>query len=103
MVTSDSLGTHKSGDCERRPCARRLRFLGLTLKKPQMPPPPLVSAEPRGSSRSSGKVMGEAGTSPADMAGCWLSGSDATPETRQHMYSQLKTSPASTCELILRS
>lgn len=42
----------------------------ITLKKPQMPPPVLMSAETRGSSCSSGKVIGDPVTNPPVMAGC---------------------------------
>lgn len=53
--------------------------MSFTLKKPQMPPPVLVSAATLGSSCSSGNVMGEPTSSPPVMAGCCTRGLDTTP------------------------
>lgn len=83
MVTCYSLGTHKSFDCKYQPLFTAWRAcvtFSLTLKKPQIPPPLLTSADTLGSSCSSGKVIGDPETSPADMTGCWLRGFDTTPE-----------------------
>lgn len=52
---------------------------GITLKKPQMPPPVLMSADTLGSSCSSGKVIEDPVSNPPVMAGCWTMGLDTTP------------------------
>lgn len=52
---------------------------GVTLMKPQMPPPVLTSPDTLGSSCSSGKVMGDPVSSPPVMAGCWTIAPDTTP------------------------
>lgn len=80
MITCYSLGTHNrvSVTVHSRTCTHHV--LTITLKKPQIPPPLLTSADTLGSSCSSGKVMGDPENSPADMTGCWFRGVDTMPE-----------------------
>lgn len=64
------------------------KHLYSTLKKPQMPPPLLVSPDTLGSSCSSGNVIGDPVSNPPLMTDCWSMGLDTTPENMEHFLTR---------------